>query len=109
MKKIVIGLFVYLFICLFSKQSLAASLTLTNSISQQINNLQERIATRVAQLKLVDHRGIIGTVTDVTQTQIALADIQGNTRFIDVDEITKFSNPSAKGTFGISDIKKGQT
>ncbi len=80
-----------------------------NAISQQINNLQERIASRVAQLKLVEHRGIIGTVTDVTQTQITITDIQGNTRFIDVDEITKFSNPSAKGTFGISDIQKGQT
>lgn len=80
-----------------------------NATPQQITDLQERIASRVAQLKLVDHRGIIGTVTDVTQTQITLSDVQGNTRFVDVDEITKFSNPTAKGTFGISDIQKGQT
>jgi hypothetical protein len=29
-------------------------------------------------------------------------------RFIDVDELTKFASPSAKESFGISDITKGQ-
>ncbi len=72
-----------------------------------INDLKERIASRVAQLKLVEKRAIIGTVTDVSDTQITLTDIQQNIRFADVDELTKFSSPSAKTSFGISDITKG--
>ncbi|MGH7246181.1 MAG: hypothetical protein ACREGI_04580 [Candidatus Levyibacteriota bacterium] len=80
-----------------------------NAINQQIDNLKERIASRVAQLNLVEKRGTIGTVTDTSDTQISLTDVNGNTVFIDVDELTKFSSPSAKGSFGISDITKGST
>lgn len=80
-----------------------------NALEQQINNLKDRIASRVAQLKLVDKRGIIGQVTDVTDTQITLTDVQGSVRIIDVDELTKFSSPDSKSSFGISDIKKGTT
>lgn len=73
----------------------------------QITDLKDRIASRVAQLKLVDKRGIIGVVQNTSSTQITIEDINKNTRFVDVDEITKFSSPSASGTFGISDITKG--
>jgi len=77
---------------------------------QQIDDLKNRIASRVAQLKLVEKKGIIGTVTDATNSQITLTDVNGNIRFVDVDELTKFSNPNASGTsFGISDINKGMT
>lgn len=75
--------------------------------SSQISDLKERIASRVAQLKLVERRGVIGTVTDRSDTQITISDLNSNTRFVDVDELTKFSSPSAKGSFGISDITKG--
>lgn len=75
--------------------------------SEAINELKERIASRVAQLKLVERRGIIGTVTDLSDTQITLSDLQNNTRFVDVDELTKFASPSAKASFGISDLSKG--
>lgn len=78
-------------------------------IEQQVNNLKERIASRVAQLKLVERRGIIGTVTEVSDTQITLSDVKNNTRFVDVDELTKFSSLSSKESFGISDITKGTT
>ncbi len=78
-----------------------------NSLDAQISNLKDKIASRVAQLKLVDKRGIIGIVTDVSQTQITITDLSGNTRFIDVDELTKFTSPSVKTSFGISDITKG--
>ncbi len=78
--------------------------------TQLIDNLQNRIASRVAQLNLVEKRGIIGTVTDVSETQITINDLQGNIRIIDVDELTKFSSPTAtKDNFGISDITKGTT
>jgi hypothetical protein len=73
------------------------------------DQLITNIASRVAQLKLVEKRGIIGKVDNVTNTQVTVTDSQGNTRFVDVDELTKFSNPNTKGTFGISDIAKGST
>jgi len=73
---------------------------------QQINALTNRIASRVAALKLVEKRGIVGKVTDVSSTQITLSDKDGNTRFIDIDEFTKFISDSK--SFGISDIQKGQ-
>ena len=81
--------------------------TATEHTLQEINNLKDRIASRVAQMNLVEKRGIIGTVTDVKNTQITLTDKNGDTRYVDVDELTKFASPSAKGSFGISDITKG--
>jgi hypothetical protein len=83
--------------------------TRTNSLNRQINDLKDKIASRVAQLKLVDKRGIIGTVTEVKDTQLIMLDQQQKTRIIDIDELTKFSSASAKSTFGISDIAKGET
>lgn len=83
--------------------------TTNENLGEKINDLKERIASRVAQLKLVERRGIVGKVTDVANTQITILDVSNNIRFIDVDEITKFASPSAKGTFGISDIPKGIT
>ncbi len=79
-----------------------------DGLDKQLNSLKERIASRVAQLNLVDKRGIVGTVTDVTGTQITITDIQGNTRYIDVDELTQFNSISSK-QIGISDITKGST
>lgn len=79
------------------------------NLSNQIDQLKERIASKVAELNLVDKRGILGTVSDASNNQITLTDIQGNIRFIDVDELTVFSSPSAKTDFGISDIVKGTT
>lgn len=79
----------------------------TDSLTEQISELKEKIASRVAQLKLVDKRGMIGTVTDVSDTQLTLKDRNGTIRYVDVDEITKFTSPSEKGSFGISDITKG--
>ena len=77
------------------------------SLVDTISNLKDRIASRVAQLKLVDKRGVTGFVTETTSTQITLNDINNNTRYVDVDEITKFSSPSASASFGISDLTKG--
>jgi hypothetical protein len=73
----------------------------------QINNLKEKVASKVAELRLVEKRGIIGIVTEVSGNKITLSDTADQTRLIDVDELTNFSSPSAKGTFGISDISKG--
>lgn len=76
-------------------------------LTDQINKLKEKIASRVAELKLVEKRGVIGTVVKTSDTQLTINDVNNKIRLIDVDEITKFSSPSAKGAFGISDITKG--
>lgn len=123
MKKISIALFL-LFITyfIFTNQAVAISPTVgptsqaspttkpTNSPAlDQINAFKDRVASKVAELKLVDRRGIIGTVTGISSTQLTLTDVLGNTRFVDVDELTKFASDSAKDSFGISDITKGET
>lgn len=87
----------------------AVTPTSTQGLIQQIDELKDRIASRVAELKLVEKKGVIGTVTDVAETQLSLTDVHGNTVFIDVDELTKFSSPNAKSSFGISDVTKGST
>ncbi len=75
-------------------------------LSDQIDELKSKIASKVAQLNLVEKRGVYGVVADASDTQITLKTINGNTRFIDVDELTKFSSQD-KDSFGISDIEKG--
>ncbi len=113
MKKVFFTIILYsIFYILYSGSATAATIA-TNAATQSpaeeqmYNKLKDRIASRVAELKLVERRGIIGIATEVSDTQITLSDVQNNTRFIDVDELTKFSSPSAKGSFGISDIAKG--
>lgn len=74
-------------------------------LNTQINQLKDKIASRVSELNLVEKRGVIGTVTEVSSNKITLEDVDGETKQVDVDEITKFSSPTSK-TFGLSDIKK---
>jgi hypothetical protein len=77
------------------------------NLLDQINNLKEKVASKVAELKLVEKRGIVVLVNQTSGNKITTTDLADQTRFVDVDEITKFASPSAKGTFGISDITKG--
>jgi hypothetical protein len=79
--------------------------TPTISKNNQLDQLRAKIASKVAELKLTEKRGIIGTVTESTGTQITVLDSKGDKRFVDIDELTKFSSPADKG-FGISDIEK---
>jgi hypothetical protein len=94
----------FLLLLLFSTANVSAQ---TVDVQKQIDELKDRIASRVAELKLVEKRGIIGTVTAASQRQITLTDTKGETRFVDVDELTKFNGETRD--FGISDIKKDQT
>ncbi len=108
MKKNILFIFItILALSAFSKIAFAITPTPTGSFNQeQINALTNKIASKVAQLNLVEKRGVIGKVTDVSSTQITLNDTSGSTRFVDVDEFTKFNSDSQ--SFGISDIEKGQ-
>jgi hypothetical protein len=66
--------------------------------------LKEKVASKVAELRLVEKRGILVVVKEVAGNKITGEDMSGKVRLIDVDELTKFSSPSAKAGFGISDI-----
>ena len=103
MKKSFVFLILISFIFLLDGTSYAA-VSPTPSIDQK---LLDEIASKTAQLNLVEKKGITGIVTDASDSQITLTDIKGDTRFIDVDELTKFSSPSSD-SFGISDITKGE-
>jgi len=79
---------------------------ISKKLDEQITELKEKIASRVSELNLVEKRGIIGVVTDVSTSKITIKDVANNVQFVDVDEITKFSSASNK-SFGLSDITKG--
>ena len=87
-----------------SAQSKVPSSESIEKINQKVDELKDKVASRVAQLKLVEKKGIIGTVEEISDTQITLNDLKGNSRIIEVDEITKFEGDTA--SYGISDIKK---
>lgn len=82
------------------------SQNVTEKLSNQINDLKDKIASRVAQLKLVEKKGFVGTIKDASSTQLTVTDMAGEDRAIDVDEITKFTS-SGDDSFGVSDLKKG--
>lgn len=75
-----------------------------SKLQQQVDELKSKIASKVAELNLVEKRSFFGLVTDVSDTQITLKDLGGNTKFVDVDELTKFSSTNLK-SFGISDVE----
>ena len=81
--------------------------TTDQKLNQQIDQLKDKIASRVSELNLVEKRGVIGTVQSAKTNQITITDTTGTARLIDVDEITKFSSTTNKASFGISDLTKG--
>src|SRR5258708_6800830 len=109
MKRVIFALIIYPLSLIISANSYAASSTPAPTPSKIEADFLQKIASHVAELRLVEKRGILGTVTDISDTQITLKDIKGDTRFVDVDELTKFFGDTKSGeSFGISDIKKGQ-
>jgi len=82
----------------------------TNSIDiEKIQRIKDIVASKVAELNLVEKRGIVGKLKENSNMHLVISDIKSNTRNIDVDELTKFSISGTKGkdnTLGISDLKK---
>lgn len=87
-------------------------LTPTPAVTQEekqvdtIEKIKDLVASKVAELKLVDKRGILGTVKSTTNTQIVIENNNKTQVMIDIDELTKFDS-SEKDSFGISDVKEG--
>ena len=108
MKKLFI-LLAFLFILLPSTgfaQTENDDVTETTKKTTNIDQIKDKVASRVAELKLVEKRGIVGIVESVKGNQIRITDLNENTRIIDVDELTKFSS-SDNNNFDLSDISKG--
>ena len=105
-KTIVLTTLLLFFIALDNAYAATPSPTTSAAQVNQINQLKDKIASQVSKLNLVEKRGIIGTIQSVNNNQITLTDWKGNTRYVDVDEITKFSS-AATSSFGLSDLNKG--
>ncbi len=118
MKKLFLFLFPIFLVIIVSKSSFALSPTPTKKLTptpqiteesreiDRIEKIKDLVASKVAELKLVDKRGIVGAVKSSTNTQITIEDHKEATRIVDIDELTKFEG-NDKESFGISDIKKG--
>lgn len=81
----------------------------------RIQKIKDLVASRVAELKLVEKRGILGTVKETSTSQVTVRDNKGDQRVIDIDELTKFQGNTSTSSkdddedesFGISDIEVG--
>lgn len=74
----------------------------------QVERIKDIVASRVAELNLVEKKGVLGKVISATSTQITLEDVNKDRRIIEIDELTKFNDPD-NDDFGISDIDPGDT
>ena len=72
---------------------------------EKIQKIKDIVASKVAELDLVEKRGIIGTVKEVKGMRITVIDMKGNTRQMEADELTKFN--LGNDDDGISDLVKG--
>jgi Rad3-related DNA helicase len=104
-------LFLVLIVILFLPQTSFAQTNNTDGArsSKKINSIDQiknKVASRVAELRLVEKRGIVGMVENADNNEIRLSDLNGKTRIIDVDELTKFSSQESD-SYDISDISKG--
>lgn len=63
--------------------------TPTPTTNSKISDLKERIASRVAELNLVERRGMLGTIASISGTRINLVDLENRTRLVEVDELTQ--------------------
>lgn len=73
---------------------------------EKIQKIKDIVASKVAELNLVEKRGLIGMLKEVNGMRIVITDQNGNNRQIEADELTKFSLVDKNA--GISDLKKGE-
>ena len=88
--------------------SSASTAPLDESEMKNVKKIIDLVASSSAEQKTTAKAGVIGTVQEANSTSINIKTINGTIRIIDIDEITKFSDPDTK-TFGISDITAGET
>lgn len=72
-----------------------------------IQKIKEAVASKVAELNLVDKKGFIGTVKETSTTEIVIVNEFNEQKIIEIDELTKFESEDDDEDFGISDIEPG--
>lgn len=72
---------------------------------ERVQRIKDIVASKVAELNLVEKRGIIATITESSNTKIKAVDNKNNDIEIDVDELTNFDFEDED--FGISDLEVG--
>lgn len=87
-------------------QATPSAKPITPTQNHKISDLKERIASKVAELNLVEKRGFLGQIASISATRIVLTDLQDRTRIIDTDELTKSSKT---GDFSPSSFGDGDT
>lgn len=75
---------------------------------EKIQRIKDIVASKVAELNLVEKRGIIGMVSQTSSTQITVKDMHKKNRIIDIDELTKFESDDKDKELGISDLNKNE-
>ncbi len=91
------------------------SATPTDATAKQINDLKDRLATRVAQLRQVQRRAIFGTVKSVSVSTITVSTATKDIKIELIDEVKviQYLNPGPTGVKGqrtkltTNDIAKG--
>lgn len=76
------------------------------SAEEKVDQIKDKVTSKVAKLKLVEKKGIVGTVDSVSANEIRINDLNDKTRIIEVDELTKYSSGD-DATFDLSSIKEG--
>lgn len=91
-----------------SKTSTSSATTapINESEMKNVKKIIDLVASKSAEEKLMSKVGTLGAVLQTTATALTIQAINGDNKIIDIDEITKFSDPDSK-SYGISDIKKG--
>ena len=93
------------------------SATPTDATAKQINDLKDRLATKVAQLRQTQRRAIFGTVKSVSVSTITVATATKDIKIELIDEVKviQYLNPGPTGVKGqrtkltTNDIAKGDT
>lgn len=81
----------------------------TKESQSAIEKIKDAVASKVAELNLVEKKGIYGKVVETTTSQITIEDTQGNQHIVEIDELTRFEGERQSDDFGISDIENDST
>lgn len=73
---------------------------------ERVQRIKDIVASKVAELNLVEKKGVIATVSEVSSTEIKAVDYKNKNIVVDVDELTKFNFEDED--FGISDLETGK-
>lgn len=106
MKTFIIGLFVYFIISLFSVAFAATAST--SATTQKIEDLKDRLATKVAQMKTTQRRAVYGTVKATSITNFTVETPTRDLKIELTDDITVIQYLKGKRTtLALEDIAKG--